>query len=80
MDAFEKEYSKLKGKTVRRVVRDTEPKDDPRGDDTVYGLEFADGTTAWILRDPEGNGPGFLDLQAPAKPLKTPKPTGGMDL
>ena len=28
----------------------------------VYGLIFSDSTTAWIMCDPEGNGPGFLDI------------------
>ena len=76
MDAFEKEYSKLVGKTVKRVVNDGGHGMTAK----VYGLQFTDSTIAWILQDPEGNGPGFLDLQAPAKPLKTPKPTGGLDV
>lgn len=35
--------------------------------DRLYGLRIrkADGTEviAWILRDPEGNGPGHLDVE-----------------
>jgi hypothetical protein len=30
-----------------------------------YGLEFTDGSIAWIDCDPEGNGPGFLKIQRP---------------
>ncbi len=49
-------YQKLVGKTVKSVCYN--------GDECepMYGLEFADGTCAWILRDPEGNGPGHLDI------------------
>lgn len=31
-------------------------------DSGIYGLKFHDGTIAWILCDPEGNGPGHLDI------------------
>jgi hypothetical protein len=65
VDAFEKEYLKLKGKTVKRVVNDG-----GAGHDRCYGLQFADGTIAWIMSDPEGNGPGFLSLQAPQDHVK----------
>ena len=30
--------------------------------EALYGMEFTDGTIAWILCDPEGNGPGHLDI------------------
>lgn len=43
----------LIGKTVTKVAWDG---------DEVYGLEFSDGTLAWIMQDPEGNGPGHLDI------------------
>lgn len=66
MDAFEKEYSKLVGKTVKRVVNDGGHGMTAK----VYGLQFTDSTIAWILQDPEGNGPGFLEVQ---KPEKAPK-------
>lgn len=49
-------YGQLVGKTVRRVVYDN-----ACGMNT-FGLEFRDGTIAWILCDPEGNGPGHLDI------------------
>ena len=55
---YTKNYGKLKGKTVCQVVNDG----DASGDGLYFGLEFADGTIAWILRDEEGNGPGFLDI------------------
>lgn len=31
----------------------------------VLGLKLEDGSTIWCLRDPEGNGPGHLELQGP---------------
>lgn len=34
----------------------------------IYGLMFEDETVAWSMRDPEGNGPGFLEIQPPEKP------------
>jgi hypothetical protein len=35
------------------------------GSDTgrIWGLEFDDKTEAFILCDPEGNGPGHLEIQ-----------------
>ena len=54
-----KYLNQLTGKTIKRVVKDSsEPK-------TVYGLEFTDGSVAWILCDPEGNGPGHLEIEVP---------------
>lgn len=51
--------SKLKGKTVLDIVKD------PSDGDDFYGLHFTDDTVAWVMRDPEGNGPGHLDIQHP---------------
>jgi len=51
-------YGKLTGKTVKAIVTDG----GIEGGE-CYGLQFTDGTIAWIMRDPEGNGPGWLDLQ-----------------
>ena len=51
-------YSTLIGKTVKTVVMNR------CLGQTTYGLEFTDGTIAWVDCDPEGNGPGFLDIQA----------------
>jgi hypothetical protein len=50
-------YGKLIGKTVKQLVTDGDPSE------AMYGLLFTDGTIAWIQRDEEGNGPGFLDIQ-----------------
>ena len=50
-------YGQLVGKTVNGVVVDLS------NVESCWGLEFTDGTTAWIMRDEEGNGPGFLDIQ-----------------
>jgi len=44
---------------VRQILRDEE-------DEVFYGLKIVKGNQifhAWILRDPEGNGPGFLDIE-----------------
>lgn len=56
-NAFMAEYSQLKGKTIKRIVVDNSDHEN------VYGLLFTDGTIAWILCDPEGNGPGFLEIR-----------------
>ena len=50
----------LSDKKVKAVVVD-----DTDDDFMVFGLEFYDGTIAWILADPEGNGPGHLEIKAP---------------
>ena len=55
--AYFKHYSKLIGKQIKRVVHDD-------ADQVAFGLEFTDGTIAWIMCDPEGNGPGFLDIES----------------
>lgn len=60
---MKKHLSALIGAKVLSVVDDG----DDYGSDTIYGLRVkkADGTFAivWVLRDPEGNGPGFLDFE-----------------
>lgn len=35
--------------------------------DGTGGLQFTDGTMAWILADPEGNGPGHIEVVQPQK-------------
>jgi len=55
----EQYYGKLTGKKVHKVVH----ADPEGGDKQCYGLQFTDGTIAWIMCDPEGNGPGHLDIQ-----------------
>lgn len=49
----EKYYKQLVGKRVNQVLFN--------GTDE-FGLEFTDGTIAWILCDWEGNGPGHLEI------------------
>jgi hypothetical protein len=53
-------YSTLVGKTVKAIVMNR------CLGQTTYGLEFTDGTIAWVDCDPEGNGPGFLDIHGRA--------------
>ena len=55
-DFYVNHYGKLKGKTVSDVILDEADRD------VFMGLLFTDGTQAWILCDPEGNGSGFLDI------------------
>jgi ribosomal protein L2 len=60
---FETEYLKqLVGLQVDQIVYD------PDNDFPLFGLKFQDGTFAWILCDPEGNGPGHLDIQLGTRP------------
>lgn len=55
-DFFLKKYEQLIGKIIVKIARSVEE------DGTFYGLVFNDDTVAWILCDPEGNGPGCLDI------------------
>ena len=57
--AMVEHLSPLVGKTVKELAVDPEGVDG----EPVFGLAFTDGTVAWIMCDPEGNGPGFLDLE-----------------
>jgi len=54
-----KKHGQLKGKTVKSIVEDC----GASGMGVIYGIEFSDGTNAWIQRDEEGNGAGFFDIQ-----------------
>jgi hypothetical protein len=49
------ELSQLVNAKVTAIARDP--------DDNVYGLKFDTGVVAWILQDPEGNGPGHLEVE-----------------
>ena len=50
-------YGQLLGRTVKRILFE-------RYEGQVLPcLEFADGSTAAVFCDPEGNGPGYLDIQ-----------------
>lgn len=48
----------LVGRKVTGLVKDPCP-----GIGPIWGLKFDDGTIAFILCDPEGNGPGHLEIQ-----------------
>jgi len=50
--------SPLIGHKVTGLVKDPSP-----GVGPIWGLRFDDGTMAFILCDPEGNGPGHLEIQ-----------------
>lgn len=51
---MEKHLGQLVNRTVIGLVN---------GDsDSEWGLQFDDGTVAWIMSDPEGNDPGHLDI------------------
>jgi len=51
---------KLVGRTVVDIVGVQESDNE---DDKVMGLMLDNGSVAWVLCDPEGNGPGFLEVQ-----------------
>ena len=63
---YEKEYGQLIGKKVVGLAADA-------ADATFMGLRFDDGTVAWIQCDPEGNGPGFLQIDVPKQKKVVPK-------
>jgi len=48
----------LIGHKVTGIVKSPSSWSDP-----FWGLKFDDGTIAFILCDPEGNGPGHLEIQ-----------------
>jgi hypothetical protein len=60
-DFYGEHYGQLVGKEVSGVVEDAS------GEFPCYGLQFTDGSIAWILADPEGNGPGFLEIPPPKR-------------
>jgi hypothetical protein len=63
-DPYLKEYLRLRGKILVDVVKD----DDGINGEPVYGLVFKSGikdrkpSVAWVYRDEEGNGAGFLNI------------------
>ena len=62
MGEYTKEYSKIVGYTVQSITRD----DESFPGCELYGLVFTKGKQkriAWVLRDLEGNGDGFLDIE-----------------
>jgi len=64
-DPYLNEYNQLKGKVLVDVVCDEEGIDGQ----PLYGLVFKSHpkdrkpSVAWVYRDEEGNGPGFLNIQ-----------------
>jgi|TARA_R110000824_G_C14804279_1_gene634770 hypothetical protein len=62
VNAFEEHYSQLIGWTVKGLAVDNNDPDEQE----FMGLIMERGSKqkiAWVLMDPEGNGPGFLDIQ-----------------
>lgn len=64
----------LENRTIKRVIQLSA--EDQRigcgwsGHEPAFALELSDGTYVSILRDPEGNGPGHLDVTTPPSPRK----------
>ena len=54
-----KHLSQLAGKKIGGLIEDKDTSDIGE----VAGFKLNDGTLVWIMRDPEGNGPGHLDIQ-----------------
>jgi len=59
---MEKHLSKLVGRKVTGILVDNHEDTVADFGEPLYGLEFSGGVTAVIMRDPEGNGPGWLDI------------------
>jgi len=59
---YQAHYKKLVGHKVTSVVIDDTKATVAEFGQPVYGLQFDDGKVAWIMSDPEGNAPGFLDI------------------
>ena len=59
---MEKHLKQLVGKTVTGLAIDNHPDTIADFGEPVWGLQFDDGTTAFPMRDPEGNGPGYLEI------------------
>lgn len=65
MNHIEQQLLGLVGKRITGVVRDSLGFGGDFATETIYGLRMDDNTIAWIQRDPEGNGPGHLDIANP---------------
>lgn len=59
MDFYEKMYAKLVGGKIVGVARDSE---EPEQKGLEIQMPNGQRVIAWILQDPEGNGPGCLDI------------------
>lgn len=58
-DQYMREHlGQLVGRKVTGLIKDPSDVQGP-----IWGLRFDDGTLAFILCDPEGNGPGHLDIE-----------------
>jgi hypothetical protein len=55
-----KHLSPLVGKTVKGIV--FEEGSESEFGEPIYGLKFSGGHIAFVLRDPEGNGLGHLEI------------------
>ena len=58
-------YRQLLGRKIVQIVESSEHPPTP-------GFLLDDGKTVWIQCDPEGNGPGFLQIEKPAGSRRTP--------
>jgi hypothetical protein len=54
----------MAGKTVSRILVDNSPETVRDFGEPLFGFEMSDNTRVWIMRDPEGNGPGFLSIES----------------
>jgi hypothetical protein len=50
-----KHLKPLLGRKIVDLIEDS--------DDGVYGFQLDNGTLVWVLCDPEGNGPGHLEIE-----------------
>ena len=52
------------GKKVVSILVDSSQETVRDFGEPLFGLEMSDNTRIWVLRDPEGNGPGFLSIES----------------
>ena len=67
-DAETAHLKQLVGQRIVNVVTDL------LDGQNLYGLVLSNGSVAWILCDPEGNGPGHLQIELPGPSVTQPKP------
>lgn len=60
-----KHLKSLIGKKVKGLAVDNTRETLADFGEPIWGLEFTDGTVAFVMTDPEGNGPGFLEIIKP---------------
>jgi hypothetical protein len=61
--AFAKEYSKLVGYTITDIAVDKDHFEDCELCGLVLSKKGKHKQIAWVLRDPVGNGVGFLEIE-----------------